>query len=124
MFPFLLKAIGEKTVHKSLKSKSRGFFDIKLGFKLFRDRRVSQRAKLLSISFGCLILAGMLALELPVETVLASLLVGLPIDFVFDGLEMVVAPVIFSSLVLPWIAPRNLVEKIVSESDGLIIDAV
>lgn len=122
MFPFILKTIGEKTVHKSLKSKSKGFFDIKLGFKLFRDRRVSQRAKFLSISFGCLLLAAMLALELPVETVLASLLIGLPIDFALDGLEMVVAPVIFSSLLLPWIAPRNLVEKIVGESDGLIID--
>ena len=94
-------------------------FEFKLGFALLKDSRIPIRYKALAILLGLLITGVLELLELPFEAILAGLLpmIGIPGDIVLDGLEAVGGPIIFGCLILPFLAPRYLVDKIRSERD-------
>jgi len=91
--------------------------DVPLGFALMRDRRVPLKSKALAVLLG-LALTGLVEfLEIPLEGVLAMLLpiLGAVGDIVVDGAEMVAGPLLLSGVLLPFIAPRHIVEQIHSE---------
>jgi len=95
----------------------RSLLDVRLGFALMRDRRVPLRAKLLAILIG-LALTGLVEfLELPVEGLLSMLLpiLGDVGDVLVDGAEMIAGPLLLAGLLLPLLAPRDVVDQIRSE---------
>ena len=94
-------------------------FEFKLGIALLKDSRVPIRHKALAILLGILITGVLELLELPFEAILAGLIpvLGIPGDILFDGIEAVGGPIIFGCLILPFLAPRYLVDKIRSERD-------
>jgi hypothetical protein len=91
--------------------------DVKLGFALMRDRRIPLRSKLAAILLGLAITGLVEFLELPVEGVLSAVLpiLGLAGDAVLDGAELIAGPFLLAHLLLPFIAPRHLVDKIRAE---------
>lgn len=91
--------------------------NLKLGIALLRDRRVPIGSKLLSLGLGGGLLALLLALEIAPEGVLAALLpaLGLAVDVIADGLEAIIVPFLFSGLMLPFLAPRPIVDEIMAE---------
>jgi hypothetical protein len=95
--------------------------DLKLGYALMKDRRVRLRSKAaaLAIGLGALVLVGIL--ELPVEGVVAALvpIVGLGGDVLLDGVEVIIGPLLAACLVLPYLAPSNVVAQIRRERAGL-----
>lgn len=103
-----------------------GRFDIKLGFALLRDRRLAIWPKLLALAVGGALAALLIAFEISPEGILAVLLpgLGLALDFVTDGLEAVILPVLIGALVLPFVAPRNIVDTIMAERQGKSLPAV
>jgi hypothetical protein len=60
--------------------------------------------------------------ELPREAVLAFLLpvVGLGLNFAIDGAELVALPLLFGAALLPYLAPKHLVEQALAERNGPI----
>ena len=98
----------------------RKLIDMKLGFALMRDRRVPLRSKLSAVLTGLLITGLVEFLELPVEGVLAAVLpiLGLGGDMVIDGAELIAGPLLLAHLLLPWIAPRDIVALIRAERSG------
>jgi hypothetical protein len=102
---------------------------MKLGLALMRDSRIPILSKLLSLAAGAGIVAGLVALEVPVELLLGALLpmAALPLDLMVDGLETVVGPLVAATLLLPHFAPRETVDQIRAERAGLpagpVIDA-
>jgi hypothetical protein len=95
-------------------------FDMRLGFALMGDRRVRLRHKALAIFLGLLITGIVEILEIPIEGVLSMLLpiLGVFGDAVIDGAEIVAGPILLAALLLPSLAPRDVVEKIRSERSG------
>lgn len=91
--------------------------DMRLGFALMRDRRVPLRSKLVAFLIGLAITGMVEFLELPVEGILSMLLpvLGAAGDIVIDGAETIAGPLILANLLLPFVAPRDLVERIRSE---------
>jgi len=91
--------------------------DVRLGFALMRDRRVPLRAKLLAILIGLAVTGLVEFLELPVEGILSILLpiLGGVGDVVVDGAEMIAGPLLLASVLLPFLAPRDLVAQIRAE---------
>lgn len=123
MMGFLMRMFGKRVVHQAVaKQRNGGLLDIKFGFSLLRNRRVPMRYKLLALGLGAALTAGLVALELPVESILAALVIGLPFDAALDGLETMVGPVLFGVLLLPHLAPRGLVEQIRLERSGPVVD--
>jgi hypothetical protein len=94
--------------------------DIKLGFALMRDRRIPLRSKIFSILLGLAVTGLVEFLELPVEGVLSALLpvLGIAGDAVLDGAELVAGPLLLAHLLLPFVAPRPLVDQIRAERAG------
>ena len=91
--------------------------DMRLGFALMRDGRVPLRSKA-AAALGGLAITGLVeTLELPVESVIAVLLpfLGIAGDIALDGAEMVAGPLILANLLLPFIAPQDLVQRVISE---------
>ncbi len=123
MWPMLVKLLGDRLVHKELKRRTNGFFDVRLGIRLLRSKQVPVRPKLLATGLACALLAALLAAEFPIESLLATLLVGMPIDVAVDGLEIIVAPLLFTALMLPWLAPRVLVEAVRDGRTEVMLDS-
>jgi hypothetical protein len=73
------------------------------GWSLFRDRTVPFHVKVLALTLGAAATFLLMAVEAPLEGVLAVALpfLGVPLDFAIDGLEVFVLPVLFAVLVLP-----------------------
>jgi len=96
--------------------------NMKLGLTLLRDRRVSFWPKLMSLGIGGGLAAALIALEISPEWLLASALpgLGMALDFVTDGMEAVILPFLFGALILPFIAPRDLVDHVIMERAGMI----
>lgn len=92
--------------------------DWKLGLRLLRDRRVSFLTKLLAIGIGIGALALLEVLELPLEAALALLvpILGLAADFALDGIELIAVPFFVATLLLPFLAPREVVAELRGES--------
>lgn len=86
-----------------------GALDLRFGLHLlFRDQNVSFLYKILAFGMGGALTWLLIALETPLEMVLATLLpvVGLTTDLMIDGAELIVCPILFAALLLPRIAPR------------------
>ena len=91
----------------------RGWLDLKLGYALLRDQRVSILTKLAALASGITLTAILIALEFPLEALIGWVVpfLGLAFDVAFDGLEVFVLPLLFGTLVLRWLAPRAVVES-------------
>jgi hypothetical protein len=94
--------------------------DLGLGFALMRDRRVALRVKLLAVLAGLGITGVVEFLEIPVEGVLTMLLpvLGALGDVVLDGAEAVAGPLLLANVLLPFLAPKAIVEQVRSERAG------
>ncbi|HLV80426.1 MAG TPA: hypothetical protein VKT32_09090 [Chthonomonadaceae bacterium] len=122
MLNLLLRLFGKRVVHRAVASHTRvgGLLDVRFGFALFRDRRVPLGLKLLAILLGGALTALLVSLEIPLEGLLTLLLPFLTLpDVVVDGLETVVGPFVLGALLLPFLAPRPLVDRIRAERAGL-----
>ena len=87
--------------------------DPRLGLKLLRDHRV------LALGIGAATIAGIEILQLPAEGIIAALLpfVGAAGDLALDGAEALIGPVVIATLLLPKIAPAEIVRQIRNEAD-------
>ena len=94
--------------------------DLKLGYALMWDRRVPIGAKLLALALAIPLTALLELLELPVEGLIAALLsiFGVIGDLALDGVEIIAGPIIFSCLLLPFLAPTNVVSQVRQERSG------
>src|SRR5579871_1901518 len=101
MFRWLLRAFSLRAMRSALRNEIGGrrppLLDFGLGFALLRDRRVAIGRKALALLLGGLIVAALIALEVPVEALVGLLLniPGVGIDAVVDGLEVIAGPVLF-----------------------------
>ena len=104
--------------------------DWRLGARLLRDGRVPVRAKAQSVALGLVALVVLNTLQLPLDALLIWLLplVGLAVDFAWNGLELIAIPFFVATLVLPFLAPREIVEAqkggLHTDSQGRVYDAV
>jgi hypothetical protein len=91
--------------------------DVKFGFALMRDHRIPLRAKVMAVLLGLGITGLVEVLEIPVEGLLSVLLpiLGAAGDVVVDGAELIAGPLLLAALLLPFLAPREVVERIRSE---------
>ncbi len=94
--------------------------DVKLGWTLLRDRRVPLSKKALGVFLGAGATAALLAAEVPLGALLALLLpgAGLGLDALMDVAEIAVGPALFASLLMPYIAPKNVVQQVRMEQYG------
>lgn len=122
MFQLALRLFGKRVAHKAIERQQRsgGLLDIRFGLSLLRDRRVPLSSKFLAVGLACALVAGLVALELPLESALTVLVPPLFFaDMAVDGLESVVGPLVFCALFLPWVAPKPLVALLRNEKYGL-----
>ncbi len=94
-------------------SGSGGALDLKFGLHLlFRDRNVPLLYKLFAFGLGGALTWLLVALETPLEMILATFLpvIGFTADMMIDGAEIIVCPILFAALILPHVAPRTLVD--------------
>ena len=127
MMKQILNQVGLRAAHAVVGGKLTGSrFNMKLGFALLKDRRIGVWPKLLSLAIGGAVAALIIALEIPLEGILALFLpgIGYAIDFVADGMEAVILPVLFGSLILPFVAPRQLVDEIMMERSTPVVTAL
>ena len=92
-----------------------------LGYALLRDRRVPIRTKLIALGIGAAGVGAIELLQLPLEGVLAALLplVGAAGDLTLDGAEAVIGPVLIATLLLPHLAPADLVRQVRAETQRM-----
>lgn len=100
-------ALGMRMLSRPL----RKWLNVPQGLLLMRAKHIPWCYKLLAFGLGALITALLMALELPVESLLATLLIGLPIDISVDGLEAILGPLVFGSALLPLVLPRQLLQE-------------
>jgi len=76
---------------------------VRLGLTLFRDKGIPFHVKILALTLGGCLTFLMIALEVPIEGVLALAMpvLGVPFDFAIDGLEFFALPVLLAVLILP-----------------------
>lgn len=94
---------------------------IALGYALLRDRRVPVRTKLIALGLGAAGIGVIELLQLPIEGLVAALLpfVGAAGDLALDGAEAVLGPVLIATLLLPYLAPPDLVRQIRAETERM-----
>ena len=92
-----------------------------LGYALLRDRRVPIRTKLIALGIGAAGVGAIELLQLPVEGVVAALLplIGAAGDLALDGAEAIIGPVLIATLLLPHLAPADLVQQIRAETERM-----
>ena len=90
---------------------------MQLGYALLRDRRVPIRAKLIALGIGAAAVGAIELLELPVEGVIAALLpfIGVAGDLALDSAEAIIGPVLIATLLMPHLAPADIVRQIRAE---------
>ena len=92
-----------------------------LGYALLRDRRVPIRTKLIALGIGAAGVGAIELLQLPLEGVFAALLplVGAAGDLTLDGAEAVIGPILIATLLLPHLAPADLVRQVRAETQRM-----
>ena len=92
-----------------------------LGYALLRDRRVPIRTKLIALGIGAATIGAIELLQLPVEGVFSVLLpfIGAAGDLALDGAEAIIGRVVIATLLLPLLAPSDLVRQIRIESERM-----
>jgi len=90
---------------------------MQLGYALLRDRRVPIRTKLIALGIGAAAIGVIELLQLPAEGVIAALLpfIGVAGYLALDGAEAVIGPVLIATLLLPHLAPADIVQQIRAE---------
>jgi hypothetical protein len=85
-----------------------------LGYALLRDRRVSFRPKLAALGMGLAVAGFVELLQIPLESVFALVLpfVGVAGDVSLDGAEAVILPVLVATLLMPYLAPPDIVQQL------------
>jgi hypothetical protein len=93
--------------------------NIRLGYRLLRDRRVPIRSKLVALGIGAAVMGVIELLQIPFESVFAAVLplIGITGDVAFDGLEAVVGPVVIATMLLPYLVAPPLVQQIRAEGE-------
>ena len=123
MWQWLVRFLGHRAVHRQVAGhvEHGGILDLRFGAKLLRDRRVPVRGKLVALALGFAFVAILLACEFPLEALLAIVLpvIGLVPDALVDGMEMVIGPLLFASLMLPYLIPSALTQQLRAEHLGL-----
>ena len=118
-----MRLLGERFAHKTLAQHSHtgGLLDIKLGFSMLKDRRVPFRPKLLSVGLGAGLIALLIGLEFPLESLLALVPgVGLVLDITTDAMEAILGTAGVAAILLPHLAPKLLTMQIRNERTGII----
>jgi hypothetical protein len=105
------RALPKAAAHEAHK---RGWLNFRLGFARLRDRRVSVLTKLAAVASGITLTAILVAIEFPLETILAILIpfIGPVLDIAFDGFEIFVLPLLFTALIIRWLAPKAIVTSL------------
>jgi hypothetical protein len=95
--------------------------NMRLGYALLRDRRVPVRTKLIALGIGAASVGCIELLQLPVEGVVAALLpfIGAAGDLALDGAEAIVGPLLIATLILPHLAPAQIVQQVRAETDRM-----
>ena len=91
-----------------------------LGYALLRDRRVSLRPKLVALGTGVAAVALIELLQIPLESVFAFLVpvAGAAGDVALDGAEAVIGPVVIATILMPHLAPAEIVQQLRAERGG------
>jgi hypothetical protein len=91
--------------------------DIRLGYALLRDRRVSIRVKLVALGVGAAVVGVIELLQIPFESLFAVFLpfLGVAGDLALDGAEAVIGPVLIATILLPYLTPAAIVQQIRAE---------
>lgn len=91
--------------------------DVGLGLALMRDARVPVRAKAMALGIGVAAMTGLVALEVPLEGMLAMLvpLLGPAVDLAIDGAEETIGSLLVATLVIQKLAPKDVVELVREE---------
>jgi hypothetical protein len=92
-----------------------------LGYALLRDRRVPIRTKLIALGIGAAGVGAIELLQLPLEGVIAALLpfIGAAGDLALDGAEAIIGSVFIATLLMPHLAPADLVRQIRAEVERM-----
>ena len=92
-----------------------------LGYALLRDRRVPIRTKLIALGIGAAGVGAIELLQLPLEGVIAALLplIGAAGDLALDGAEAIIGSVFIATLLMPYLAPADLVRQIRAEVERM-----
>lgn len=126
MLSWIVRILGHRAAQKVLgPPRPGGALDIRFGMAILRDRRVPLRYKLLALALGVGIMMAVVAAEIPIESALALLLpfLGVELDLLADGAEMLIGPPLLAALLLPHLAPRPLIEALRAERYGLPVSA-
>ena len=121
MLRIILGLLGHKVVKDTVGKRVAGSrLDIKLGTALMRDGRLPWRYRFGALSIGALVAFLLDLVELPLGTIFAMILpiIGVPLDLALLGLEDVAVVPIVTILMLPFIAPKWLVETVQRERLG------
>lgn len=107
-----LDAMVRRTLGRALAANR--FLDFGLGIALMRDRRVPMPTKALAVGLGGVLTTLLVVFEVPVEglVALALPLLGAALDVTADGAEEVLGTLILATLLLPHLAPRELVQAV------------
>lgn len=91
-------------------ARKRGWFDLRYGLALMRDRSVPVSAKIAALGLGFVLMLIVQALEFPLEAMLDAMmaLLGTPFFIALDGLEFIALPILFAAAILPRIARPTL----------------
>ena len=113
MLTNILRLLGFRALRSAVVGGRRPPLDVKLGFALFRDRRVPVARKALALLLGAAIVGVLIAAQAPVEAMIALLLnlPGLGLDVMLDGMEMIVGPALFGAIFLTRLAPPEVVSR-------------
>lgn len=117
-----VRLVGRHAVKKAVAHQARRQgIDLKLGFALFRDKRVPRSAKFVAVVLGLVAMVLLNVIELPAEAFVAIALplIGVPFDLAFNGIENVIGPVLLSAFFLTLTAPKGLVQRIHNERAGI-----
>jgi hypothetical protein len=121
MMRWLLRGIGLHLFKQAvIGGKRPPLLDMGLGFALLKDRRVPASTRAMALVLGAAATAALIAVELPVEALIALFfnVPGLGFDIALDGLEALAGPLLFGSLLISRLAPRNVVERARAERAG------
>ena len=114
--PNIMGLVGKRVLPKAALNHAHrhGWLDLKLGFALLRDKRVTLLTKLAALATGVTLTAILFALEFPIEAIVGALLpfLGVALDFAVDGIEFLILPLLLVAVVIRWMSPKAIVESL------------